>query len=298
MLIQMKTNKIKLQHYVPRFYLKRFANIDGENHILDGFDKFEEKQFNTDVMNVACENFFYDTQDDTEQETEKALSSIEGKFNESLSKLIKLRDVSKISDEERYFISMFIAVQYIRTKENREMLKDSIKQLSDRLSRENLSPTLAREIKEAQTDESIKKMQVRLLQDTPQLADIIYQMKWIIITNCTKTPFWTSDNPVVLHNEIDQWPYGNLGLKCIGIELHLPLTPTLLLATCDPVTFCREPEKKTLRDFRYIIREQSYQFYSSTRFLFSNQPNFYFAKKLIEENPQYKDPNRKRIIVN
>ncbi|MEK6982930.1 MAG: DUF4238 domain-containing protein [Nanoarchaeota archaeon] len=293
----MTNNKIKLQHYVPRFYLKRFANIDGNNHILDCFDKFEEKQFNTDVMDIACEKFFYDTQDDTEQETEKALSLVEGRFNEYLSKLIKFRDVSKISNEERYFISMFIAVQYIRTKENREMLKDSINQLAERLSGENLSPKLAREIKEAQKDESIKKMQVRLLRETPQFADIIYQMKWIIISNGTKTPFWTSDNPVALHNEINQWPYGNLGLKCIGIELHLPLTPTLLLVTCDPIAFCREPDKKTLRDFRYIIREQSYQVYSSTRFIFSNQPNFSFAKKVITENPKHKDPNRKRIVL-
>ena len=293
----MMANKIKIQHYVPRFYLKRFANIDDNNYILDCFDKLEENQFSADVKNVACEKFFYDTQDDTEQETEKALSVIEGKFNDSLSRLIQLRDVSKISNDERHFISMFIAVQYIRTKENREMLKDSINQLAERLSGENLSSKLAQEIKEAQKDESIKKMQVRLLRETPRLADIINQMKWIIITNGTKTPFWTSDNPVALHNEIDQWPYGNLGLKCIGIELHIPLTPTLLLAICDPVAFCREPCKKTLRDFRYVIREQSYQVYSSTRFLFSNQPNFSFAKKVITENPKHKDPNRKRIVL-
>ena len=96
----------------------------------------------------------------------------------------------------------------------------------------------------------------------------------------------------------DYLSYGNLGLKCVGIELHIPLTPNLLLVACDPIAFCNEPNKKILRDFRYIIREQSYQVYSSTRFLFSNQPNFYFAKKVIGENPRYKDPNRKRIIVN
>lgn len=297
-LIKMKTNTIKLQHYVPRFYLKNFAKVSNSNHLIDCFDKYTNNQFNTDVMNIACEKFFYDTEHDILQETEKSLAAIEGKFNESLSQLIKLRDISKISIEDRYFISMFIAIQSIRTKEEREMLKDTINQLVERLSKEKLSLQLTKEIKDAQTDESIKEMQIRLLNDAPKLAEIIYQMKWIISINRTKTPFWTSDNPIALHNEIDHSPYGNLGLKCTGIELHIPLTPNLLLITCDPITFCNEPNKKILRDFRYIIREQNYQIRSSTRFLFSNQPNFYFAKTLIEENPRYKDPNRKRISVN
>jgi len=208
----MKTNKIKLQHYVPRFYLKKFAKVDNNNYFIDCFDKNTDNQFNTNVMNIACEKFFYDTEHDILQETEKNLAAIEGKFSESLSNLIKLRDISKISNEDRHFISMFIAVQYIRTKENREMLKDSINQLAERLSKEKLSPQLAKKIEDAQTDESIKEMQIRLLGDTPRLAEIIYQMKWIVIINGTKTPFWTSDNPVALHNEVDYGPYGNLGL--------------------------------------------------------------------------------------
>ena len=294
----METNKIILQHYVPRFYLRRFANEKGNNHILDCFDKYTNIQFSTTLMNVACEKSFYDTEHDVLQETEKNLAIHEGKFNKSLSKLIRLKDVSKISKEDRFCIAMFIAVQYVRTKENRELLKDSINQLAEKLFKEKLSPQLAKEIKDSQTDESIKEMQVKLLRDTPEFAEIIYRMKWIIILNTTKTPFWTSDNPVALHNAVNFGPYGNLGLKCIGIELHIPLTPKLLLVACDPIAFYKEPNKKILRDFRYIIREQSYQVYSSTRFLFSNQPTFSFAKKVLHDNPKYKDPNRKRMIVN
>ena len=248
-------------------------------------------------MNIACEHLFYDTEEDFDQKTEKNLARIEGIFNESLSNLIRYKDVSKISVKDRYVLSLFIAVQYIRTKEKREMLKDSINQLAEKLSKEKLSPKLGKEIKEAQTKESIKKMHVGLLKDTPELAEIIFQMKWILIINGTQTPFWTSDNPVALHNEVNHGPRGNLGLKCIGIELHLPLTPRLLLLICDPIAFSKEPAKKMLRDFRYIIREQSYQIYSSTRFVFSDKPHFYFAKKVVNESPRHKDPNRKRVAI-
>lgn len=290
--------KIKLQHYVPRFYLKNFSKLEGKNHILKCFDKSEEKQFDTDIKNVACEKFFYDEEMNGEQLVEKKLSQLEGLFNQSIKKLIKLKNPDKLSVKDRGHISLFLAIQYIRTKETREMIRDSIKQLKKKLSKRKLSRKLRQDLKEVYTDKSIKSIHINTLKNSLEFADVIYNMKWIIALNRTKTPFWTSDNPIALHNEINHTPYGNLGLTCLGIELHLPLTPNLLLITCDPIAFCKEPSKKILRDFRYIIRELSYQVYSATRFIFSNNPDFTFAKKVIKENPIYKDPNRKRIVVN
>ena len=122
-------------------------------------------------------------------------------------------------------------------------------------------------------------------------------MKWILISNKLKTPFWSSDDPVSKHNSIDHFPYGNLGLTSTGIEVHFPITPNLCLIICDPILFKKEFSKKNTRDYRNIIRERDLQVRYSTRFTFSNENNFSFAQMMVRENPKIKDPNRKRVII-
>ena len=46
------------QHYVPRFYLKRFAQANDQIFV---YDKFSKKSFGpTHITNVASEKNFYD----------------------------------------------------------------------------------------------------------------------------------------------------------------------------------------------------------------------------------------------
>jgi hypothetical protein len=123
-------------------------------------------------------------------------------------------------------------------------------------------------------------------------------MKWILIENKSKFPFWTSDNPVTKYNSINHYPYGNLGLTKIGIEIHFPINPKLCLIICDPISFKSEPNKKMTKDYRNIIRERDLQVRDSTRFVFSNENNFNFAKMMLKEKPSLGDPNRKRVKVN
>ncbi len=47
-------------------------------------------------------------------------------------------------------------------------------------------------------------------------------------------PFWVSDHPVVMHNSNDFGAYGNIGLAVPGIEIYLPLSPTMLLCLWCP----------------------------------------------------------------
>ncbi len=43
-----------------------------------------------------------------------------------------------------------------------------------------------------------------------------------------------SDHPLGMHNQIDHSPYGSIGLAVKGIEMYLPLSPTLTLAMFCP----------------------------------------------------------------
>src|SRR5207253_1694116 len=77
------------QHYVPRFYLSRFADPASGN--LWVFDKSTNRRFETSAWNVAQERCFYDLHPDSikkeyreagidPQAIEKALAVVEGYF--------------------------------------------------------------------------------------------------------------------------------------------------------------------------------------------------------------------------
>lgn len=52
---------------------------------------------------------------------------------------------------------------------------------------------------------------------------------WLLLETTPKHPFFISDNPIGLHNDMDHGPYGNLGLAVRGIQIYLPLSSTLCL---------------------------------------------------------------------
>lgn len=89
--------KVKKQHYVPQFYLKRFT-YDGERLFV--FDKIAQKQRVANVKDIAHENYFYDIPMESLHEevdvnnfdvqvVEKALGGIEGKYSQTIKEVLE-----------------------------------------------------------------------------------------------------------------------------------------------------------------------------------------------------------------
>lgn len=47
---------VKNEHYIPRFYLKKFA----KNEIISAYNFQTKKVINVNVKNIGCKNHFYD----------------------------------------------------------------------------------------------------------------------------------------------------------------------------------------------------------------------------------------------
>ena len=47
---------VKNEHYVPRFYLRRFANNDK----IYAYDLEKDNLFQTNINKIGCNNYFYD----------------------------------------------------------------------------------------------------------------------------------------------------------------------------------------------------------------------------------------------
>lgn len=53
------------QHYVPRAYLKNFAEKRGSEYFVDVYDKHLKKIFNTNITNICAERHLYTLDDDS-----------------------------------------------------------------------------------------------------------------------------------------------------------------------------------------------------------------------------------------
>lgn len=290
-------NKVKLQHYVPKVYLKNFSIENKGKFYLRCFDKQTEEIFSVNIEKIAYDKEFYDSLDE-DQITEKFLRDIETEFGKAISDLITKKNLNNLDKNKSESIAKFVSIQMLRTKETRLIFKQASEQFLKKFN-EELSDKLRKEVEGSMKKENLRKSHRKLiLEGHETFENIIKRMKWILIENKSNFPFWTSDSPAVEYNSINHFPYGNLGLTKLGIEIHFPLTPKLCLIICDPISFSFEPNKKITKDYCHIIRERDLQVRGSTRFVFSRDENFNFAKTMLKKDPLLKDPNRKRIKVN
>src|SRR2546427_11648813 len=295
---EIMTNSIRIQHYVPRFYLQNFSNKQRDAFLINCFDKTSQKIFRVNIENVAAESSFYDTDKYTNQLVEKSLGRHESEFNEAHRKLLKVKNYRALKKKEMTSLLFFMSSQEIRTREMRESLKDMVQQIHKRLSRERLSDGLREQIEEARTDAAIKDLHVRVLvQDVPKFVAIMAQMKWVLMQNRTSMPFWTSDHPVNRFNPVVHKPYGSLGLVKTGINIYFPLSPSLVLCLCDPIFYRMLPDKVDVTNEAEATFQHHLQETYSTRHLFSPTNDFALAKKMISENADLGDVTRKRHDV-
>ena len=115
-------NRIKNQHFVPQFYLRRFA--DSNEHLFV-YDKRTDKSFPNNVKNIAHESYFYDIPKEwTEpgadlQAFEKALSEIEGVHARILTRTLDFQPGGKLDHETAFGLGHMLLTQHSPTRASR-----------------------------------------------------------------------------------------------------------------------------------------------------------------------------------
>lgn len=108
----------KRQHYVPRFYLRRFANPKGQVSV---FDRQMARSYTTSVENVAVEAGFYDAFTENGERltlAEETLSKVEGEARHVIEALARSTKGGLGPDQEqRETLALFLALQTTRTRE-------------------------------------------------------------------------------------------------------------------------------------------------------------------------------------
>ena len=216
----------KKQHYVPRFYLKRFSR-DGKKINIWNLQR-KKKIYSAKLRTQCYRNYFYGKQLDVE----KALGNVEGEMGKILTKLDECRELPKPRSPEHHFIVLYVLLQYYRTV----YLAQSLNEMNDQITKHLFGNTAkAKGI-------NMDKFKI-VLQDVPRYAlahtvesyPLLLDLHYKLLINRTGVEFVTSDNPVVLYNHLFYFRKSgsNTGLAQKGLQVFLPLDPNHILLLYD-----------------------------------------------------------------
>ncbi|HUP92914.1 MAG TPA: DUF4238 domain-containing protein [Solimonas sp.] len=224
-----------LQHYVPRFLLKQFGT--GKKDYVWVFDKHRQKAFQVSARKIAAEHGFYDFSFMGETlSIEEGLSKLETLAAKVLADVIDNRTLAELDATSKGVLAEFFAVQMVRTRASREQYIHLGEELKRLLEGHPVQQTFfEHDAHFASAAEQEKAEISRMVVNAGKTyGPQFFSKDWLLFGTDRKAPFMIGDHPLVLHNDLDLRPYGNLGLSVKGIQLYFPLNPTLALAMWCP----------------------------------------------------------------
>nr|QHV89633.1 hypothetical protein PGJFMKIC_00067 [Escherichia coli] len=224
------------QHTVPRFLLKHFSTPGkGKRQRLYAFDKAAGRAYATTPDDATVRNTFYNLDNHPDRlSLEPLLGIYEHHAAPVIAALLAHRDIRRLTDDERYRLAVFVAVQRARTFGELERISGMISVLTDKMEAIGSTKEQAMETLGLSSGGDTKDIFLRQLVQQVSHIDLLLKKDWYLLETRPERPFYVSDNPVVLKNSNDFGPYGNLGLAVRGIQIYLPLSSTLMLAMYCP----------------------------------------------------------------
>ena len=220
----------KKHHYVPRFYLKRFSS-DGRSICLWNI-KNKMKVVSANLKNQCYKDYFYGK----ELKIEEALSLIEGHTAHIFRLIDKYRAPPPYDSEDYLTLVLYMLMQYGRTAYS----ADALDEMNDKMIKHLLRPKAEAEgIDLSNVTIGIKDSAQYSLGIISQFYPLMLDLGCKLILNETSTEFVTSDNPVVLYNQLLAFRNhgSNTGLAAKGLQVFLPISSNKLLMFYDRETY-------------------------------------------------------------
>ena len=302
-------NRTQNQHYVPQFILRRFHSDDGRLHV---YDKWTRRSFVSSTRNVASEKRFYDITIDNKVVTlEPTMCEIEDAALGAINAVIDNASLAQLSAETKNAIAHFFAMQIMRTRSARDVLSQMQEGFRKILPQKNL--------RESQLppgffmdEQQLKLSSLFNLRIANELVPHLLNKLWLLNQIPPDCSFFISDNPLARRNNDPPSPHmGNNGLACPGIQVYMPLSPSLTLCFICETLIAPFREHKKLRmppgeslplldaiDSREplviepenVVYLNSLQVANATRFLFSSTGDFSLADEMLDANPELSHP--------
>ncbi len=220
--------KQKRQHYVPKFYLRRFA-VDSGRKILSLFD-IPSSTFvrRAKLKTQAYRDYFYGR----DGIIEGALKDSEDAAARILKGVIRQKAVPPWGSEDYTALLAFAVVQRKRTayaaEEYNELLDKGVKAVyrDDPRVKAILNHVRGKD----------KNPAAFALLFAATLAPVTFDLRCQLLVDKGDVPFITSDNPVVFYNQFLEGrgaPGSHTGLACKGLQVFFPVSPEICLLFYD-----------------------------------------------------------------
>lgn len=284
----------KKHHYVPRSVLKNFAA--GRKHTqVYVFDKVRQSAYQSSLMDAGSENHFNTLVIGGKTiNFEDAFQGCDGKLAELSRRLVEKQSLAGLSQRDRADLANLAAIQFLRVKIVRTTLQAFPQMLHAVLSKRGpIAPELEAELTSFDENKA-RAMSLKMLEEAGQHAKHFLEKDWALMVAPSASPFWTSDNPIVIGNV---FPYGERGLAAPGVELCWPLgSHTLLAFRCPTIANKAELVSKAYADrlrsgltatcsVENVDYYNSLQIFQSSRFLYASTNEFKLARRAIKEYP-------------
>lgn len=252
--------KTKSEHYVPRCYLKRWANEKKQVYV---FDKVLKKERISNYEKVACKRYFYDISSDKISDQQKAFLKkngidpeeepqfiekflgkvIEDPYEKLLDKIIqKISTITPWYEKECFFVSkrekvdlsVCLAIQFIRTDKVRSDIYGLADCLEQALMDKNVSErVIERYIMKEGDEKNVHGDMILNMDYILKLAERFDKLSWILRINKTEKLFYTSDSPIVTIPHVKNSYMSMSGVNSEGIEIFIPISPMCILVMYD-----------------------------------------------------------------
>ncbi|BAO89002.1 putative membrane protein [Caballeronia cordobensis] len=185
------------------------------------------------ARNIAAESRFYDFKLGEEAHTiEPILTKIESTAKPIFKRIIDADSLAVLTPDDRFHLSVFFAIQFVRTKAARAATDDMEQQFLALMRDRGFSDDQLRDsgFELDQYKRAVFAIK-RGLEAPKAFGQSFLDNGWLLFGTPKNDPFVIGDHPMALQNtRPNDGPYGNIGLAVPGVEIYFPLTPTRALA--------------------------------------------------------------------
>jgi len=218
----------KNQHYIPKFYLRNFSYHANEKQIglYNIFNSIFIRQ--AKLKTQGSKNFFYSK----DGQVEDYLSVLEGNFAKIVKNIISNQRLPKKLSDEHFELLSFIIFTDLRNPVRIESMKGMFSDMEKRLIELDENVNVEKFVPKMSHKDTIE-MSFSMIPDLIlNIADLDYKL----LINETKTPFISSDFPVVKYNqylELKEWQQSKTGFATVGLQIFIPLNHKLVILIFD-----------------------------------------------------------------
>lgn len=248
----------KKQHYVPKTYLKHFANE--KTFSVLNIDKNVIYE-NVPYASQCYENYFYGN----DLNWEKRLDSLESQWGMVLDKICRGENIDAI---DKALVKQFSIYQYNRTVARdqfnitsyKENLRETAKVIlqRDEISDEDFGNFLEQKAKEITSPE-------KSLEMVEAIEKLIDDLEVIVIDCISETKLISSDAPVICINPFE--PHG-VGFGCMGLIIFFPVSDSKLVVIYDRKMYKSNSSISVISDKQEIHNLNAYQYISAERIIY------------------------------